>query len=78
MRRVDIDEEPTMSYHELSDRIARQRRRSAAKWSALLDDQYDYEGMDDTDGLPLPWTRAFGIACLIVAGLILGYMVYNN
>lgn len=60
-----------MNYNELK---AQQRRAQARQYTTIME---DFE-LDDTDSLPMPWTRAFGIACLIVAGLILAYMVLND
>ena len=73
MRRFDIDaiEEDGMPYHELA---AQQRRAQARQYTTIMEDF----ALDDKDIPPLPWGRAFGIACLIVAGLILCYAAYNN
>ena len=46
-----------------------------------IDDAYHYSEMaelHDMAGEPLPWSKAFGIACLIAAGMILASMIYLN
>ncbi len=41
-------------------------------------DRYDLAELDDMGGEPLPWSKAVGVACLIVAGLITAYIIVNS
>lgn len=63
---VSIDPEAEgMSYHELVRRQRRAQEQRPRKHS--MD---DYGALDYTDSPPLPWSRAFWVACLIAAVLI--------